>query len=77
MFELVVVLNPLLHIAAFDAGIEGIGRIGRDFLTKQIQRQGIMQIELFLDGRQIKGRKVGRATLPGAQDRLASSCRLH
>ena len=32
--QLVIVIDALLHIAAFDAGVERIGGIGRHFLTK-------------------------------------------
>ena len=39
MFQLVIILDPLLHISALDTGVERIGRIGRDFLTKQIKGQ--------------------------------------
>src|SRR6478672_10621801 len=53
ILELVVVVDLGFLVAALDAGVEGIRRVGRDFRTKEIKRQRIMQMQLLLDGRQV------------------------
>ena len=51
--ELVVVLEPVLAVAALQAGMEGVGGIGRNLVAEQIERQREVQVRLFLDGRQV------------------------
>ena len=49
----VIVLDLGLVVAALDAGIEGVRRVGRDFRAEQVERQRVMQVQFLLDGRQI------------------------
>eukprot|EP00043_Microstomoeca_roanoka_P022424 m.486 g.486 ORF g.486 m.486 type:complete len:462 (-) comp217_c1_seq1:31-1416(-) len=53
VLQLVVVFQPVLHVAALDARVERVGGIGRDFLTEQVERQRVMQVQLLLDRRQV------------------------
>src|SRR3972149_1947302 len=46
--QAVIIVDPGLAEAALDAGVEGVGRIGRDLGTKQVERQRIVQVELLL-----------------------------
>ena len=48
-----VVLDRGFLVAPLDAGIEGVGRVGRHFGAEQIERQRIVQVQLLLDGRQV------------------------
>jgi len=49
----VIVLDLGLVVAALDAGIEGVRRVGGNLRAEQIERERIMQIELLLEGRKI------------------------
>ena len=51
--QLMVVVEPVLAIAALQAGVEGVGGVGRDLVAEQIERQREMQVGLLLDGRQV------------------------
>ena len=48
-----IVVDALLHVATLDARVEGVGRVGRYFLAEQIEREGIVQVQFFLDRRQV------------------------
>ena len=53
-----IIFEAVLHITTFDTGIKGVRRVGRHFLTEQVERQGIMQVQLFLNRRQINYPKI-------------------
>ena len=53
VFQPMVVLDRGLAEAALEAGVVGIGRVGRDLRAEQVERQRVVQVELLLDGRQI------------------------
>ncbi len=53
VLQLMVVVEPVLAIAALQAGVEGVGGVGRNLVAEQIERQREVQVRLLLDGRQV------------------------
>ena len=61
LLKLMVVIEPVFHVTAFDARVEGVGGVCRHFVSEQVKRQRIMQVQLFLNGRQIDDAEIADA----------------
>ena len=75
----VIVFDLGLAVAALEARIEGVRRVGRNFGAEQVERQSVVQIELLLERRQVDdaerthARDIGGVVDAGCLHRLAGA----